>query len=508
MMNVDELSKLTNYVEENIRASQRSGMGFIDPKNYKMRMHAKQNHVAYGRRGSGKSSLLSCLLEADEHFNAYINIEDYKSISFPNILLYVLRSFFLQMIDESRRVFPWYKGNLGAIRSRQRMRRIAQKIDENIAAPDIEKKELAIRKSSKTKSSAGLKSEIADIGGSKSVGSESEEKKTVLSDKHARLQLSLTQYKDQIQLVSDRHGGRLLFLSLDDLYFIRKEEQPYFVDFFHRIAKGTNLYIKAATIKHRTNLYEQSGGEYIGMESGHDILAIDMDYSLDRFEELKGFMETIVNLAIQESGAEVQIQDMFAGDAFSQLCLASGGVPRDFLSLFLKLASTKLTTGDKIGKVDVTDAAINSIGAKLDAIRRDSGSEAEVLESYLYAIKKFVYSDKRTNTFLVAKEDLESHKQMRQAIRELVDMRLLHLIDSNTSCAPSDGRRYEAFIIDVGLYDNSRPRNFSQLEPGSTDDRSRRDELRASPRLDVHEVATSPGLAQLQLTKRGQAEVK
>ena len=193
---------------------------------------------------------------------------------------------------------------------------------------------------------------------------------------------------------------------------------------------------------------------------------------------------------------------MFAGEAFSQLCLASGGVPRDFLSLWLRLAETKLASNEKIGKIDVTDAAINNIGSKLDAIRRDSGSETEVLESYLYAIKQFVYSDKRTNTFLIAKDDLESYKQMKQAIRELVDMRLLHLIDSNTSCAPSDGRRYEAFIIDVGLYDNSRPRNFSQLEPGSTDDRSRRDKLRASPRIDVGSLAAKIGSDQIEITCR------
>jgi ABC-type transport system involved in cytochrome bd biosynthesis fused ATPase/permease subunit len=72
MINEAELGKLTTYIEENLRASQNAGMGFIDPKHYKRKMHAKQNHVAYGRRGSGKSSLLSCLSNSNDHFNAYI----------------------------------------------------------------------------------------------------------------------------------------------------------------------------------------------------------------------------------------------------------------------------------------------------------------------------------------------------------------------------------------------------------------------------------------------------
>jgi hypothetical protein len=89
----------------------------------------------------------------------------------------------------------------------------------------------------------------------------------------------------------------------------------------------------------------------------------------------------------------------------------------------------------------------------------------------------------------VAKEELEQHPQERQAIRELVDLRLTHLVDSKTSSAPSDGRRYEAYILDVGLYENSRPRNFSQVEPGSQDSQSRKDQLRASPRLVLGELA-------------------
>jgi hypothetical protein len=88
----------------------------------------------------------------------------------------------------------------------------------------------------------------------------------------------------------------------------------------------------------------------------------------------------------------------------------------------------------------------------------------------------------------VAKPELEEYPSERQAIRELVDLRLIHLVDSNTSSAPSDGRRYEAYILDVGLYENSRPRNFHQVEPGMQDAKSRKDELRASPRLDLGQL--------------------
>jgi len=86
---------------------------------------------------------------------------------------------------------------------------------------------------------------------------------------------------------------------------------------------------------------------------------------------------------------------------------------------------------------------------------------------------------------LVAKDELDRDPQFRQAIRELVDLRLVHLVDHNTSRAPSDGRRYEAYLLDIGLYDNPRPRNFAQVEPGQHDDKARKDSLRASPLFDL-----------------------
>ncbi|RKY72689.1 MAG: hypothetical protein DRP97_00300, partial [Candidatus Latescibacterota bacterium] len=92
-----------------------------------------------------------------------------------------------------------------------------------------------------------------------------------------------------------------------------------------------------------------------------------------------------------------------------------------------------------------------------------------------------VYDEKRTNAFLIPRDDLDGDAFGRQAIRELVDLRLIYLVDHNTSKAPSDGRRYEAYILDISLYDNSRPRNFSQVDPGQRDERARKDDLRAAP---------------------------
>ena len=65
--------------------------------------------------------------------------------------------------------------------------------------------------------------------------------------------------------------------------------------------------------------------------------------------------------------------------------------------------------------------------------------------------------------FLVCNPDLEDFPQISQAINELMDLRMIHLVEPITSAAPSDGKKYSAYMIDIGLYTNSKPRNFNQM---------------------------------------------
>ena len=80
----DEIQKLINYTEENLRTTDETKAEFIDPRNYTARLYNKQNQVIFGRRGSGKSLLMKTL---DTKSNDFIylksNLEDYKDTSFP-----------------------------------------------------------------------------------------------------------------------------------------------------------------------------------------------------------------------------------------------------------------------------------------------------------------------------------------------------------------------------------------------------------------------------------------
>jgi hypothetical protein len=72
------------------------------------------------------------------------------------------------------------------------------------------------------------------------------------------------------------------------------------------------------------------------------------------------------------------------------------------------MANDAAATGNPIGKVQVNEAAIGNLGTKMESMRRDSGDEDAVLEDCLKKIKRYIYDEKRTNAFLIAKDELEA----------------------------------------------------------------------------------------------------
>ena len=481
-MNTSELIKLVTCIEENVRASHSAGLSFVDSRHQRGRLASKQNHVVFGRRGAGKTSLAMSICETSEFLDIFLNLEDYKDITFPNIILHVLIESFEALNIRMNDSCKWYNIKfLRMYKLKKRLVNVAMMLRNLLHEPDAEKQEVCEQISNNQMSGASVAKYGVGISNSKQHGESKEIKRQIPKNKLEYLRLELTSYKELIDSVSSYFDGKPIFLVMDDFYFIPKEIQPEFIDYFHRLTKGTSLFIKIATIKHRSKLYRRRDSQYIGVELGHDIFEVDMDYSLDNFDELKAFMEQLLNNAISAAKINISVSELFAGDGFSQLCLASGGVPRDFLSLFVTLATKASTDGVAIGKVQVTDAAISCVGNKLESMKKDSGDEDSILIHCLNQIKRYVYAEKRTNAFLIAKDDLENDHHGKQVIRELADLRLIHLVDHNTSKAPSDGRRYEAYIIDIGLYDNSKPRNFNQIDPSQRDDRARKDSLRGSP---------------------------
>ncbi|MCM4151547.1 hypothetical protein DHD05_08095 [Arenibacter sp. N53] len=486
-MTNSELNKVLKYIEENIRVTDQTSIEYLDPKGHIERLDSKQNQIIFGRRGSGKSLLLKSLKKNRPEITCIsINLEDFKDISFPNSIIQVLRSLIMQLKNEIKGKYSIFKSFRKWKESRRIIKEyddILSKLEKRLVQPD--NFDESIREKTGSKLSGTAKSGHKNTSASVSA-QQSEEREISKQFKIDKLNILKNELPDLKELVNQtcKLLDSNIFLILDDFYFIRKLEQPYFIDFFHRLCKNTSMFLKVATIKHRSSLYVQ-GDTFIGMEIGHDAQALNLDYSLENFNALVSFMRELLEHVNAKVGVEIDYKTILTDNAFKFLCLASGGVPRDFFSLFISLGN-KMINGDKsISKPNVIDCSIDNLPNKLEAFKTDTADEKEVLEHYLQFIRDEIITIKKNNSFLVSNSEIISHPQLNQAIKELVDLRLIHLVNSNTSSAPSDGLRYSAYMVDIGLFPNANPRDFKQTLPDEKDDRGREDKIRSAPKLSI-----------------------
>lgn len=489
----EDIQKLSAFIEENTRASSTSGITYIDPRSFKSRILLKQNHIIFGRRGAGKSSLIKTINNAQHNYlYSYTNLEDLKDVSFPNILIHVLDAFNKNICKQLKTGLKFYN-----CRKKSKAKKVCkvltnaiENFKNKIADPDKYDEEIKTKKGSTSTTSAGLNVKYLETKAESSQNSEIEIAKKLNRDKLESLKNAIPDLKNAIKVIQEHVPGKSIFLILDDFYFLKKTVQIFFIDFFHRLTKDTNLFIKIATIKHRSKIYSKIDDSHFGTEIGHDIHEIDLDYNLNRFEELKQFMRSLIEECSKLCDVKFNINDIFSDGALTQLCLASGGVPRDFLTLFVKVSNNYDSKANKkISKTNITEAAILNMSNKIASMGTDSVEEKETLDAYLSYIKEAIVKGKKTNMFLVSNSDISQHIQTQQALRELVDLRMIHLVEPDTSAAGGvSGQRYTAYMVDIGLYPSAFQIGFKQLDPGVTDNAGRKDEMRGAPKLDLDEL--------------------
>jgi hypothetical protein len=96
-------------------------------------------------------------------------------------------------------------------------------------------------------------------------------------------------------------SGNDAFIFLDDLYHLRRADQPHVLDYFHRIVKGRSVWLKIGTIRHRTDWYHH-GDPPVGMKLGDDCDDIDLDITLAKYEIARKFLLQVLDEIISEAG--------------------------------------------------------------------------------------------------------------------------------------------------------------------------------------------------------------
>ena len=481
-----QVEQLRRIVQESIRV-QRGGSGtieYVDVTRALADMLTKQNHTVFGRRGCGKTLLMQATQQkVDPSIRVvYINCEDYKQHSFPNVLIEILDALFAEL-----------EGNLpGWFGRKKRSRELISEIRAALArlkeGGDESDRTIKTVDSAKvsTKADIGLGANGLQIG----TGAASERKAALEQEykqhdsKIQKLNLLLPNLKARIrEFFEISTDVKSLFLELDDFYHLSRTMQPHVADYVHRLCKDVPLYFKFATLRHASILFADRGSQPTGAQERHDYQPINVDFTLADFKKTANQLrEILYRYGEKANMGRGQIDSLFMGEGFERLVLASGGVPRDFLSLLLEALSPKAPGEETIGKDDVRILSLTVLQRRIEELKVDSEQrDQDALIKGIYAIRKFCL-DKKANVFLVADRVLQEPNGIRDLINRLLDYRIIHSVGSALTHKSISGT-FNAYMIDIGAYANLRKLEgrFNEIDITAADAKER---CRNAPVLD------------------------
>jgi hypothetical protein len=161
------------------------------------------------------------------------------------------------------------------------------------------------------------------------------------------------------------------------------------------------------------------------------------------------------------------VLELFNPDALQSLALASGGVPRDFLNIFVHAVEAAETEGKArwiTPKHVYKGAGRLSYQTKLLHLREDAGGDAGGLERVLVDLMRFCVKETHKTGFLISQEEAQRLAREHELVQQLMDFKLIHVIEPDTSAASGRAGRYEAYTLDFSLFMEPRRRSIEIVE--------------------------------------------
>jgi len=481
----DKRMELRRVIQEGLRV-QRGGpepVEYVDVSSGLADIVARQNHVVFGRRGCGKTLLLQAASKklGPATRIVYINCEDYKRHSFPNVLLEILDQVFGEL---EKNLTGWFGKKR---RSRQLITEIRSQLKTLKEAPDEQSTKIKETREAADKAELGiglaaqqLKLGITEVAAQRSAIEQEYQK---LDSKIHKLNLLLPTLKERIREFFELSSEvTTVFVEIDDFYHLPRTMQPHVADYIHRLCKDVPMYFKFATLRHASVLYADRGSQPTGAQERHDYQPINVDFTLADFDKTSGQLSQILyEYGKKANMSTSEVDELFMGDGFSRLVLAAGGVPRDFLSLLLDILSHK-ETHEAIGKDDVRLLSLTIFQRRIEELKADSEpKDQDALLRGIYAIRSFC-TDRKANVFLVADRVLQAQNGVRDLLNRLLDYRIIHSVGSALTHKTQAGT-FQAYMIDIRAYANLRKLagRFNEIDITA---REARESCRNAPVLD------------------------
>lgn len=362
------------------------------------------NHMVYGRRGSGKSSLLA---------------------------------YAMHQLRKQKQPHAWIA-----------MQTYAGRKDQQTIASILS--EILLEAATYSESPADFKAlahELAILGE---------------SDNEALVESRLSRLTPRLKtMVKDIARGKQTFtIFLDDLHVLDKSLQPNLLANIYSIARGNKTFIKASGIEQLTGLW--NGELRRGLEAPHDVQILKLDHNLTAPDLSREHILSILNKHAKYCGLP-DIKYLANDDLIDRLVLSAAAVPRDALSLFSNSIGRSLIKGQKsVSILSLNAATSDAIEEKLKDIQKDiSNDEHNSASVILEKVKRFCMKQHKTNAFLVKIANSDPNYVN---IQRLVALRFIHVLHEGTTPHKA-GERFVALMLDYGFYIGVRTAKSVKLFP-------------------------------------------
>ena len=251
-----------------------------------------------------------------------------------------------------------------------------------------------------------------------------------------------------------------VILFLDDFYQIKLDNQPRILQYFHGIYKESKknaFCFKAVAIPDSIKI--NLDGEII-FSKKDDFPTIVLNYDLSNIENLLNkLIKILISIDSNIKLSDSDIRSLFTNGTLIYLVMASGGIPRDFMSLF---SNTLIHARDKgniqINKYDLYGTISDLKKEKEDDREVDlKGFTNKAIDEAIVILENWAEKFK-TNVILYPSDSFKRHEKL---LKALMNLRYIHIIKEHVT---PEGKNFETvgILIDMTLYATSGrlPNNF------------------------------------------------
>ena len=277
-------------------------------------------------------------------------------------------------------------------------------------------------------------------------------KQEISTDEISRL---IPNMQTVIRRFTDTNASRF-YIFLDDLHYLPSVEQPKLLDLVHGAVRDSDAWLKITGIRHLTRWFQANPP--LGLQTGHDADHIDLDVTLEEPSRAKTFLEQVFLSYAKHVGIS-SLSSILSPTALDRLVLASGAVPRDYLTLSARAISQaqKREKARRVGVQDVGQVAGDAAKVKIAELEEDAASSEDTPSRIKGLDHILTFCDEKSCTFFrIDFRDRQNHPDEYSIIRELMDGRLIHLVRASLSDIQKAGRRYEVYMLDLSQFSSER----------------------------------------------------